>query len=98
MKARTTPDVPALDLALEDVRSGAPRWAELSLRAKTALLEALPTRILDVAPRMADAAIEAKGIASTSAWVAEEHRSRIGVEIRTHKPLDLRIPLSHQSI
>ena len=72
MNARTVRDVPALDLALEDLRSGAPGWADLPLRAKIAMLEALPPRIADVAPRMAAAATEAKGIASTSAWVAEE--------------------------
>jgi hypothetical protein len=64
--------VPALDLALEDLRSGAPGWADLPLRAKIAMLEALPPKVLDVAPRMAAAATDAKGIASTSAWVAEE--------------------------
>src|ERR1700742_3017510 len=72
MNTETLRDVPALDLALEDLRSGAPGWADLPLRAKLAMLEALPPRIVDVAPRMAAAAAEAKGIASTSAWVAEE--------------------------
>src|SRR6476469_8337064 len=72
MNTRTMPDVPALDLAVEDLRSGTPGWAGLPLRAKIAMLEALPPRIVDVAPRMAAAATEAKGIAPTSAWVAEE--------------------------
>src|SRR6201987_6316795 len=72
MNARTTRNVPALDLALEDFRAGGPGWAALPLRAKIAMLVALLPRIADVAPRMAAAAIEAKGIASTSAWVAEE--------------------------
>src|SRR6185503_1890387 len=72
MNTRTLPGVSALDLALEDLRSGAPGWADLPLRAKIAMLEALPPKILDLAPRMAAAATEAKGIASTSAWVAEE--------------------------
>src|SRR5580693_8826572 len=58
MNTRTMRDV----LALEDLRSGATGWADLPLRAKIAMLEALPPRILDVAPRMAAAAIEAKGI------------------------------------
>src|SRR5246127_3795726 len=75
MNART--DVPALDLALEDLRSGAPGWANLPLRAKIAMLEALPPRIVDVAPRMAAAATEAKGIGPTSAWVAEEWTTNI---------------------
>src|SRR4029078_8669978 len=51
---------------------GAPGWADLPLRAKIAMLEALPPKILDLAPRMVAAATEAKGIQSTSAWVAEE--------------------------
>jgi hypothetical protein len=75
-------DVPALDLALEDLRSGAPGWADLPLRAKIAMLEALPPRIVDVAPRMAAAATEAKGIASTSAWVAEEWTINIWVFVQ----------------
>ena len=82
MNARTMLDVPALDLALEDLRSGAPGWADLPLRAKIAMLEALPPRILDVAPRMAAAATEAKGIASTSAWVAEEWTTNIWVLVQ----------------
>ena len=82
MNARTMRDVPALDLALEDLRSGAPGWADLPLRAKIAMLEALPPRIVDVAPRMAAAATEAKGIASTSAWVAEEWTTNIWVFVQ----------------
>src|SRR6476469_1791091 len=82
MNTRTMRDGPALDLALEDLRSGAPRWAELPLRAKIAMLQALPPRILDVAPRMAAAATEAKGIASTSAWVAEEWTTNIWVLVQ----------------
>jgi hypothetical protein len=77
MNARTMRDMPALDLALEDLRSGATGWADLPLRAKIAMLEALPPRIVDVAPRMAAAATEAKGIGSTSAWVAEEWTTNI---------------------
>lgn len=75
-------DVPALDLALEDLRSGAQGWADLPLRAKIAMLEALPPRIVAVAPRMAAAATEAKGIASTSAWVAEEWTTNIWVLVQ----------------
>ena len=75
-------DVPALDLALEDLRSGAQGWADLPLRAKIAMLEALPPRIVAVAPRMAAAATEAKGIASTSAWVAEEWTINIWVFVQ----------------
>jgi hypothetical protein len=82
MNARTMPDVPALDLALEDLRSGAPAWADLPLRAKIAMLETLPPRIADVAPRMAAAATEAKGIPSTSAWVAEEWTINIWVFVQ----------------
>ena len=82
MNARTMPDAPALDLALEDLRSGAPAWADLPLRAKIAMLEALPPRIADVAPRMAAAATEAKGIPSTSAWVAEEWTINIWVFVQ----------------
>jgi hypothetical protein len=82
MNARTMLDGPALDLALEDLRSGAPGWADLPLRAKIAMLEALPPRIVDVAPRMAAAATEAKGIASTSAWVAEEWMTNIWVFVQ----------------
>ena len=37
-----------------------------------ALLEALPQKVLDVAPQMVAAAGKAKGIAPTSAWVGEE--------------------------
>src|ERR1700722_12301367 len=81
MNATTMPDVPALDLALEDLRSGAPAWADLPLRAKIAMLEALPPRIAHVAPRMVVAATEAKGIPSTSAWVAEEWTINIWVLI-----------------
>jgi len=77
MNTRTLPGVSALDLALEDLRSGAPGWADLPLRAKIAMLEALPPKILDLAPRMVAAATEAKGIASTSAWVAEEWTTSI---------------------
>jgi len=79
MNTRTLPGVSALDLALEDLRSGAPGWADLPLRAKIAMLEALPPKILDVAPRMVAAATEAKGIASTSAWVTEEWTTNIWV-------------------
>ena len=82
MNARTMRDVPALDLALEDLRSGAPGWAGLPLRAKIAMLEALPPRIAGVLPRMAAAATEAKGIASTSAWVAEEWTTNIWVFVQ----------------
>ena len=82
MNARTVRDVPALDLALEDLRSCAPGWADLPLREKIAMLEALPPRIVDVAPRMAAAATEAKGIASTSAWVAEEWTTNIWVFVQ----------------
>ena len=82
MNARTMRDVPALDLALEDLRSGASGWADLPLRAKIAMLEALPPRIVDVAPRMAAAATEAKGIASTSAWVAEEWTTNVWVLVQ----------------
>jgi hypothetical protein len=82
MNARTMRDVPALDLALEDLRSGAQGWADLPLRAKIAMLEALPPRIVAVAPRMAAAATEAKGIASTSAWVAEEWTTNIWVFVQ----------------
>jgi hypothetical protein len=77
MNAVTMRDVPALDLALKDLRSGAHGWAALPLRAKIAMLEALPAKIVDVAPRMVAAATEAKGIASTSAWVAEEWTTNI---------------------
>ena len=79
MNTRTMRDVAALDLAVEDLRSGATGWADLPLRAKIQMLEALPPRIVDVAPRMAAAANEAKGIASTSAWVAEEWTINIWV-------------------
>src|SRR6478672_252812 len=82
MTTRTLPGVSALDLAVEDLRSGAPGWAALPLRAKIAMLEALPPRIVDVAPRMAAAATEAKGIASTSAWVAEEWTINIWVLVQ----------------
>src|ERR1700742_4757801 len=82
MNTETLRDVPALDLALEDLRSGAPGWADLPLRAKIAMLEALPPRIVDVAPRMAAAATEAKGIASTFAWVAEEWTINIWVFVQ----------------
>src|SRR6185295_6242425 len=77
MNTRTLPGVSALDLALEDLRSGAPGWADLPLRTKIAMLEALPPSILDVAPQMAAAATAAKGITSTSAWVAEEWTTNI---------------------
>ena len=82
MNAKTVLDVPALDLALRDLRRAAPGWAVLPLRAKIAMLEALPPKILDLAPRMAAAATEAKGIASTSAWVAEEWTTNIWVLVQ----------------
>ena len=65
-------DTTALDKALDELHIGAPSWVALPLSDKVALLEALPPKILDVAPQMVATAGHAKGIASTSAWVAED--------------------------
>src|ERR1700739_2247728 len=72
MIAGTALDMAALDRALDDLHVGAPSWVDLPLGDKVALLEALPPKILDLGPQMVAAAGHAKGIASTSAWVAED--------------------------
>jgi acyl-CoA reductase-like NAD-dependent aldehyde dehydrogenase len=72
MTAGTALDFPTLDKALDDLHAGAPGWVALPLNEKVALLEALPRKVLDLAPQMVAAACEAKGIAPTSAWVGEE--------------------------
>jgi acyl-CoA reductase-like NAD-dependent aldehyde dehydrogenase len=82
MTAATTTDTPALEKALDDLCSGAPRWAALSLTKKVALLEALPRKILDIAPQMVAAAIDAKGISPTSTWAAEEWATGIWLPIQ----------------
>ncbi len=73
MTAETTAlDTAALDQALEDLHAGAPSWVALPLKEKVALLEALPQRVLDLAPAMVAAAGKAKDIAPGSSWVAED--------------------------
>jgi len=72
MTTRAALDMTALDKALDDLHVGAPSWVALPLSDKVALLEALPPKILDLAPQMVAAAGHAKGIAATSAWVAED--------------------------
>ena len=65
-------DMMALDKALDELRTGAPSWVALPLGDKVALLDTLPAKILDLAPQMVAASGHAKGIASSSAWVAED--------------------------
>ncbi|MGO8938097.1 MAG: aldehyde dehydrogenase family protein [Mycobacterium sp.] len=72
MTAGTALDTAALDKALNDLHFSAPDWAALSLAEKVAMLEALPRKVLDLAPQMVAAAADAKGIAPTSTWTAEE--------------------------
>jgi hypothetical protein len=81
MTAGTTTDTAALEKALDDLCSGAPRWAALSLTKKVALLEALPRKIFDVAPQMVAAALDAKGISPTSTWAAEEWATGIWLPV-----------------
>ncbi len=82
MTTGTTTDTPALEKALDDLCSGAPRWAALSLTKKVALLEALPRKIFDVAPQMVAAALDAKGISPTSTWAAEEWATGVWLPIQ----------------
>ncbi|HZA11801.1 aldehyde dehydrogenase family protein [Mycobacterium sp.] len=82
MTAGTTLDIPALDKALDDLHSGAADWVALPLNEKVALLEALPHKVLDLGPHMVAAAGEAKGIAPTSPWVAEEWTTGVWVFIQ----------------
>ena len=82
MTAGTALDIPALDQALDDLHAGAADWVALPLDEKVALLEALPRKILDVAPQMVAAAGEAKGIAPTSAWMGEEWATGVWVFIQ----------------
>jgi hypothetical protein len=82
MTAGTTTDTAALEKALDDLCSGAPRWAALSLTEKVAMLEALPRKIFDVAPQMVAAAIDAKGISPTSTWAAEEWATGIWLPVQ----------------
>ena len=72
MTTEVSLDTTALDKALDDLHAGAPSWVALPLEGKVALLEALPQKILDFGPQMVAAADRAKGIASTSSWVAED--------------------------
>ncbi|MEB3980962.1 aldehyde dehydrogenase family protein [Mycobacterium sp. 663a-19] len=72
MTTTTSLDTAALDKALDDLHAGAPTWVALPLKDKVALLEELPRKILDVAPQMVAAAGQAKDIAPTSGWVAED--------------------------
>jgi hypothetical protein len=72
MTAGTRLDTPALDQALDDLRGGASGWASLPLAEKVAMLEALPRKVVDLAPQMVAAAADAKGFAPTSTWTAEE--------------------------
>ena len=65
-------DMVALDEALDELHIGAPSWVALPLGDKVALLDTLPPKILDLAPQMVAASGHAKGIASSSAWVAED--------------------------
>ena len=82
MTAGTALDLPTLDKALDDLHAGAPGWVALPLNEKVALLEALPRKVLDLAPQMVAAACEAKGIAPTSAWVGEEWATGVWVFIQ----------------
>jgi acyl-CoA reductase-like NAD-dependent aldehyde dehydrogenase len=82
MTAGTTRDIPALDRALDELRAGAPGWVALPLNEKVALLEALPRKVLDLAPQMVAAACRAKGIVPTSAWVGEEWMTGVWVFIK----------------
>ena len=82
MTAGTTPDTPALDKALDDLHARAAGWVALPLSEKVALLEALPHKVFDLGTQMVAAAGEAKGIAPTSAWVAEEWMTGVWVFIQ----------------
>src|ERR1700733_2146189 len=82
MTAGMTLDTPALDETLDDLCHGAPSWAALSLTEKVAMLEALPHKILEIAPQMVAAAIDAKGISPTSTWTAEEWATGIWLPIQ----------------
>jgi acyl-CoA reductase-like NAD-dependent aldehyde dehydrogenase len=82
MTTGTTPDIPALDKALDDLHSGASGWVDLPLNGKVALLQALPRKVFEVAPEMVAAAGEAKGIAPDSAWVGEEWATGVWVFIQ----------------
>jgi acyl-CoA reductase-like NAD-dependent aldehyde dehydrogenase len=82
MTAGTALDLPTLDKALDDLHAGAPGWVALPLNEKVALLEALPRKVLDLAPQMVAAACEAKGIAPTSVWVGEEWATGVLVFIQ----------------
>jgi acyl-CoA reductase-like NAD-dependent aldehyde dehydrogenase len=82
MTTGTTLDAPALDKALDDLHAGAPGWVGVPLDEKVALLEALPRKALELAPQMVAAAIEAKGIAPTSAWVGEEWATSVWLFIQ----------------
>ncbi len=72
MTTEVSLDTTALDKTLDDLHAGAPSWVALPLKNKVTLLEALPQKILDFGPQMVAAADRAKGIASTSSWVAED--------------------------
>ena len=82
MTAGTALDTAALDKALHDLYFGAPGWAALPLAEKVAMLEALPRKALDLAPQMVAAAADAKGIAPSSTWTAEEWS--VGVWVFIH--------------
>jgi acyl-CoA reductase-like NAD-dependent aldehyde dehydrogenase len=81
MTAGTTIDTPALERALDDLCSNAPSWTSLSLTDKVAMLEALPCKVFDIAPRMVTAAIDAKGVSPKSIWAAEEWTTGVWLQI-----------------
>jgi acyl-CoA reductase-like NAD-dependent aldehyde dehydrogenase len=72
MTTEVSLDTTALDKALDELHASAPSWVALPLVNRVTLLEALPRKILDFGPQMVAAADGAKGIASTSSWVAED--------------------------
>ncbi len=72
MTTQVSLDTAALDKALDELHASAPSWVALPLKNKVRLLEALPQKILDLGPQMVAASDRAKGIASTSSWVAED--------------------------
>jgi hypothetical protein len=78
-------DTASLDKALDDLRAGTSGWVALPLDEKVALLEALPHKVLDVAPWMVPGIITCRHARlrgpvalGPSALVAQGVRGRTG--------------------
>ncbi|MFP1152916.1 aldehyde dehydrogenase family protein [Mycobacterium sherrisii] len=82
MTAGTRMDTAALDKAIDDLRSNAQGWASLPLAEKISMLEALPGRILQTAPDLVAAALDAKGVAPKSIWAGEEWATGVWLPIQ----------------